>query len=358
MMLRTEKLCKRLDSFCLQDISLEVARGDYYVLLGRSGAGKTQLLELICGLTPPDKGKIFLEGEEITRKRVQDRGIGLVFQDLALFPHFTVKDNIMFPLKIMKLPLKERVERVQRAAGAMNITDLLLRKPGNLSGGEKQRVALARTLVTEPRILLLDEPMASVDASLKDNIRRLLRRLNRNGQTIVHVTHDFGEAISLASRVGVMHNGRIIQEGTPDEVFTHPANRFVARYAGIKNFFRVVFIKSYNTCSCITDNRTKFRLTSGDYPSSGLLILAAGEVLLSRQGAAGLQINNIHGVIEDIVPSPTGYEVTVNAGDHFFADITRREMDEQKYVTGEPVIVSFRSESLRLVGEGEEKKEY
>jgi len=357
-MLRTEKLCKRLDSFCLQDISLEVARGDYYVLLGRSGAGKTQLLELICGLTPPDKGRIFLEGEEITRKRVQDRGIGLVFQDLALFPHFTVKDNIMFPLKIMKLPLKERVEMVQRAAGAMNITDLLLRKPGNLSGGEKQRVALARTLVTEPRILLLDEPMASVDASLKDNIRRLLRRLNRNGQTIVHVTHDFGEAISLASRVGVMHNGRIIQEGTPDEVFTHPANRFVARYAGIKNFFRVVFIKSYNTCSCITDNRTKFRLTSGDYPSSGLLILAAGEVLLSRQGAAGVQINNIHGVIEDIVPSPTGYEVTVNAGDHFFADITRREMDEQKYVTGEPVIVSFRSESLRLVGEGEEKKEY
>src|SRR5690606_19929105 len=122
------------------------------------------------------------------------------------------------------------------------ITDLLLRKPENLSGGEKQRVALARTLVTQPKILLLDEPMASVDASLKDSIRRMLRRLNRNGQTIVHVTHDFGEAISLASRVGVMHNGRIIQEGTPDEVFTHPANRFVARYAGIKNFFRVTFV--------------------------------------------------------------------------------------------------------------------
>lgn len=357
-MLRTERLCKRLDSFILQEISLEVAKGDYYVLLGRSGAGKTQLLELICGLTPPDKGKIFLEGEDITHKRVQDRSIGLVFQDLALFPHFSVKDNIMYPLKIMKLPLKERTEKVQRAAEEMNITDLLLRKPGNLSGGEKQRVALARTLVTEPKILLLDEPMASVDASLKDSIRRMLRRLNRNGQTIVHVTHDFGEAISLASRVGVMHNGRIIQEGTPEEVFTHPANRFVARYAGIKNFFRVVFIKSYSNCSCITDNRTTFRLPKGEYPSSGLLILAAGEVLLSRQGAAGMQINNIRGVIEDIVPSPSGYEVTVNAGDHFFADITRREMDEQKYVTGEPVVISFRPESLRLVGEGEEKKVY
>jgi len=357
-MLRTEKLCKRLDTFLLQDISLEVSAGAYYVLLGRSGAGKTQLLELICGLTTPDKGRIFLEGKDITHKRVQNRGIGLVFQDLALFPHFSVKDNIMYPLKVKKLPLKERVERVQRVAEEMNIADLLLRKPENLSGGEKQRVALARTLVTQPKILLLDEPMASVDASLKDSIMRMLRRLNRNGQTIVHVTHDFSEAISLASRVGVMHNGQIIQEGTPDEVFTNPVNKFVARYAGIKNFFRVIFVRSYNCCSCITDNRIKFKLPKGDYPSSGLLIIPASEVLLSRQGAAGVQINNIHGVIEDIVPSPLGYEVTVNAGDHFFADITRREMDEQKYVTGEPVIISFRPESLKLVGEGEEMNKY
>ncbi|MDD3736978.1 MAG: ABC transporter ATP-binding protein [Bacteroidales bacterium] len=358
MMLRTEQLCKRFDSFCLREISLEVARGEYYVLLGRSGAGKTQLLELICGLTHPDKGSIFLEGEDITRKRVQDRGIGLVFQDLALFPHYTVKDNIMYPLKLRDMPLRERIDRVQRAAEEMNITDLLLRKPGNLSGGEKQRVALARTLVTDPKILLLDEPMASVDASLKDSIRRMLRRLNRNGQTIVHVTHDFGEAVSLASRVGVMHNGRIIQDGTPAEVFNHPVNRFVARYAGIKNFFRVTFVKSYNSWSCITDNRTRFRLAKGDYPSSGLMILAAGEVLVTRQGAAGVQINNIHGVIEDIVPSPSGYEITVNGGDRFYADITHREMEARKFVTGEPVIVSFRPESLRLVGNGEEKKEY
>ncbi len=357
-MLRTEKLCKKLDAFCLKDISLEVSQGDYYVLLGRSGAGKTQLLELICGLTPPDRGKIFLDGKDITRQRVQHRGIGLVFQDLALFPHYSVKDNIMYPLKVMRIPLKERIEKVQRAAEEMNISDLLLRKPGNLSGGEKQRVALARTLVTEPKVLLLDEPMASVDASLKDNIRRMLRRLNRNGQTIVHVTHDFSEAISLASHVGVMHNGRIIQEGTPEEVFTHPANRFVARYAGIKNFFRVTFIKSYNSTTCVTDNRMKFRLPKGEYPSSGLLILAASDVLLSRQGAAGVQINNIRGIIEDVVPSPSGYEITVNAGDHFYADITRREMEEQKFVTGEPVVVSFRSEALRLVGEGEEKKEF
>lgn len=353
-MLRTEKLCKRLDSFYLRDISLEVAQGEYYVLLGRSGAGKTQLLEVICGLTPPDSGKVFFEGEDITRKKIQERGIGLVFQDLALFPHYSVQDNIMYPLKLRKMSAKERNDRVRHAADQMNITDLLHRKPGNLSGGEKQRVALARTLVTEPKILLLDEPMASVDASLKDSIRRMLRRLNRNGQTIVHVTHDFGEAVSLASRVGVMHNGRIIQNGTPAEVFNHPVNRFVARYAGFKNFFRVTFVKSYSNWSCITDNRTKFRLTKGDYPSSGLLIIPSTEVLISRQGAAGVEINNIHGVIDDIVPSPLGYEITVDAGDIFYADITHREMLEQKFVTGEPVIISFRSGALRLVGEGDE----
>jgi len=226
-MLRTEKLSKRLGSFCLREISLEVARGEYYVLLGRSGAGKTQLLELICGLTLPRSGRVFLEGEDITYKKVQERGIGLVFQDLALFPHYSVKDNIMYPLRIKGLSLKERVDRVQRAAEEMNITDLLLRKPDTLSGGEKQRVALARTLVTEPRMLLLDEPMASVDASLKDNIRRLLRRLNRNGMTIVHVTHDFGEAVSLASRVGVMHNGRIIHINRGGALYLYCINKLI-----------------------------------------------------------------------------------------------------------------------------------
>lgn len=354
-MLRTEKLSKRLDAFSLREISLEVLPGDYYVLLGRSGAGKTQLLELICGLTQADRGKVFLDSEDITHKKVQHRGIGLVFQDFALFPHYTVKDNIMYPLKIMGLPLTEKVKRIQRVAEEMNIAHLLLRMPENLSRGEQQRVALARTLVTDPKILLLDEPMASVDASLKDSIRRMLRRLNRSGQTIIHVTHDFDEAISLANRVGVMHNGRIIQEGPPIEVFNHPVNRFVARYAGIKNFYRVTFITNYKNCSGLTERRTKLKMPKGEYPASGLLIIGSSEVLLSREGAPGVQMNNIHGKIEDIVPSATGYEITVSAGDYFYADITHREMEENNFVTGENVIVSFRPEALRLVGESEDR---
>jgi ABC-type sugar transport system ATPase subunit len=358
MNLRTERISKRLEAFSLKEITLEVSQGDYYVLLGRSGAGKTQLLELICGLTSPDSGRLFLDGEDITNKRVQDRGIGLVFQDFSLFPHFSVRENIAYPLNIRKVSKEEKERKILQVAEEMNITHLLSRQPYYLSGGEKQRVALARTLVTKPKVLLLDEPMASVDASLKDSIRRMLRRLNRQGQTIIHVTHDFGEAISLASRVGVMHNGRIIQEGTPLEVFNHPVNRFVARYAGIKNFFRVTFITSYKTCSGITEMRTKFKLPKGDYPSSGLLIIGSSEVLLTRQGAAGIQMNNIRGVVDDIVPSATGYEIAVAAGDFFYVDITHREMEENGFKAGEKVILSFPPEALRHVGETDEMRQY
>lgn len=356
-MLRIDKVTKRLEAFTLREISLEVKPGDYYVLLGRSGSGKTQLLELICGLTTPDSGHIFMEGRDVTALRVQDREIGLVFQDLALFPHYTVKDNIMYPLNLMKLSLQEKVQRVQRIATEMNITNLLLRKPYYLSGGEKQRVALARTLVTHPKILLLDEPMASIDASLKDNIRRLLRRLNREGQTIIHVTHDYSEAISLATRVGVMHNGRIVQQGTPLEVFNHPVNRFVARYAGIKNFFRVTFITTYKSTVGITEKRTKFKVPGGGYPASALLIIGGSEVLLSRQGAAGMGMNNIHGTIDDVVLSPTGYEISVNAGDYFYVDITHREMEDNNFAAGERVVLSFPSEALRIVSEAHDSQD-
>jgi len=355
-MLRTENLNLRLGEFALRDISLQISRGDYYVLLGRSGAGKTQLLELICGLTKPDSGRIFLGGTDITETKVQERNIGLVFQDFALFPHYTVRENIAYPLVIRHLEKKEINRRVERAAKEMNITHLLARKPDLLSGGEKQRVALARTLVTDPAVLLLDEPMASVDASLKDSIRRMLRRLNRAGQTIVHVTHDFDEAISLANRVGVIHNGRIIQEGAPLDVFNHPVNRFVARYAGIKNFFRVTFIKSGKMWSGITEKTTKFKLLPGKYPASGLVIVGSTEILLSRQGAPGIQLNNVRGVIEDIVPSATGYEITVDAGDYIYVDITHRDMEQNLFKTGEKVIVSFSPEALRQVGETEETR--
>ncbi len=351
-MLQIESLSREFGSFRLDNICLEINRGDYYVLLGRSGAGKSLLLEMLCGLIKPDSGRILLNGNDITHLRVQERNIGLVFQDYALFPHLTVNDNIAFPLRVAKMQKEEIAEKVMSVAGAMSISHLLERLPVLLSGGEKQRVALARTLVTSPEILLLDEPLASVDASLKDNIKRLLRRLNRNGQTIVHVTHDFDEAISLASRVGVIHNGHIIQEGKPEEVFTHPVNRFVARYAGIKNFFRIVIDEEKGMSHGITEFGNIIHFEDQKHQGRGLVIVRSNDCELTRIRKP--VPNSIMGVIDDIVPMASGYEVAVNAGDFIFAEISGREMEISGYVIGEEVWVSFRSDAVQSLNDKED----
>src|ERR1035437_4936182 len=221
-MLILKNISTKLGEFHLKDIDLNISKGTYYVLLGRSGSGKTQLLELIAGLTQPDSGEIWLNKENITHKKIQSRNIGLVFQDYAIFPNMTVLGNIAYSISSGKLSRHLVKEKVEKVAAELNILHLLDRKTDNLSGGELQRVALARTLITSPGLLLLDEPMASIDASLKDDIKRLLRRLNKHGLTIIHVTHDYREALSLATRVGVIHNGSIIQEGNPEDVFRRP----------------------------------------------------------------------------------------------------------------------------------------
>jgi ABC-type sugar transport system ATPase subunit len=185
------KLCdinKKLGDFALSGINLDIPEGEYYVLLGRSGAGKTQLLELIAGLEKADGGSILLDNEDITCKKIQERKIGIVFQDYAIFPHMTVFGNIAYPLKVRNTPEDVVKSMVTESARQMNIVHLLKRSTRNLSGGERQRIALARTLVTLPRLLLLDEPLSSLDASLKDDMKRLLRKLNRDGHTIIHVT--------------------------------------------------------------------------------------------------------------------------------------------------------------------------
>src|SRR5664279_2713315 len=278
-MLRLTNITRRLGDFALRDLNLEVADGEYYVLLGRSGSGKTQLLELIAGLEHPDSGKIFLDDIDITRQKIQDRKVGIVFQNYAIFPHMTVYGNIAYPLKARKEDNKNIDEMVKKAAEAMNITHILMRSTEKLSGGELQRVALARTLIKSPRLLLLDEPLSSLDTSLKDDLKRLLRNLNKAGQTIIHVTHDYCDAVSLAKRVGVIHNGKIIQEGSVNEVFNNPANRFVARYAGIRNFFRVNISREDGLFVGVTEHKVIFKL-NGVTPARNRLILIRNESIV------------------------------------------------------------------------------
>jgi ABC-type Fe3+/spermidine/putrescine transport system ATPase subunit len=345
-MLRLSNITRRLGDFALRDLNLEVADGEYYVLLGRSGSGKTQLLELIAGLEHPDSGKIFLDDVDITRQKIQDRKVGIVFQDYAVFPHMTVFGNIAYPLRTRKEDKKNIAEKVELAAATMNISHILERRTEKLSGGELQRVALARTLITSPRLLLLDEPLSSLDTSLKDDLKKLLRKLNKEGQTIIHVTHDYGDAISLAKRVGVIHNGTIIQEGSVNEVFNKPSNRFVARYAGIRNFFRVKIVHENGLVTGVTGNNVRFRLNDISHGSDSLLIIKNDSILLSDEVPLDKELNAIKGKIGEIIPSEFGLEVTIDAGDLFYVNIPASAMGKLRIIEEREIWMSFPRESV------------
>lgn len=245
MGIRVCNISKTFGSFvALKNVSLSVARGELVALLGPSGSGKTTLLRIIAGLEQPDEGSgpTLFEEEDVARRRVGDRRVGFVFQHYALFRHMTVFDNIAFGLRVRPRglrPSKDAIrKKTQRLLKLIQLEDLANRYPRQLSGGQRQRVALARALAIEPKVLLLDEPFGALDAKVRQELRRWLRRLHDEIHvTSVFVTHDQDEALELADRVVVMNGGRIEQVGTPDEVFHHPRTEFVMHFLGQVNLF-------------------------------------------------------------------------------------------------------------------------
>jgi sulfate transport system ATP-binding protein len=223
----------------LRDINLTVPGGELTALLGPSGCGKTTLLRILAGLEAPDQGQIRVEGQPIAERSARERNVGLVFQHYALFRHLTVGENVAFPLRIRKRPRAEVDARVAELLALVQLEGLARRYPHQLSGGQRQRVALARALATQPKVLLLDEPFGALDARVRQELRRWLRRLHDELHvTSVFVTHDQEEAFEVSDRVVLMNAGRIEQEGTPAQVFEEPASPFVMRFLGAVNVFR------------------------------------------------------------------------------------------------------------------------
>ncbi|HEX3187926.1 MAG TPA: ABC transporter ATP-binding protein [Pyrinomonadaceae bacterium] len=221
------------DTVVVDDLSLEIAAGEFVVLLGPSGCGKTTTLRMLAGLETVTGGDICIEGERINDVQTQHRDLAMVFQSYALYPHMTIAENIAYPLRVRKLDKQERTRRVNAVAQRLEIEPLLDRKPRQLSGGERQRVALARAIVREPRAYLMDEPLSNLDARLRVQMRGELKRLQHQlGTTTIYVTHDQAEAMTLATRVAVMKRGRLQQFDTPLNIYNHPANRFVAEFVG------------------------------------------------------------------------------------------------------------------------------
>jgi ABC-type Fe3+/spermidine/putrescine transport system ATPase subunit len=222
----------------VDDISFEVSKGHIISLLGPSGCGKTTTLRLLAGFETPDAGTVLISGQDMRGKRPYERNVGLLFQDYALFPHMTVAQNVAYGMKHRGFARAEIPDRTAAKLELVKLTGLENRRPTQLSGGQQQRVALARALATEPEVMLLDEPLSALDAKLRQELRVELKEiLNAAGSTTIVVTHDQEEAMSLAEHVIVMDQGRIMQQGTPTEIYARPANKFVAEFIGRSNWF-------------------------------------------------------------------------------------------------------------------------
>jgi len=237
--LTIRNLTKRFGDFpAVDSVSLDVPPGELFFILGPSGCGKTTLLRLIAGFYEPDGGSIQFGDKDVTLVPPEKRNTGMVFQNYALWPHMNVSQNVSFGLEMHNIPRAERKNRIQKALAMVQMAQYAEHSPNQLSGGQQQRIALARALVFEPDIVLLDEPLSNLDAKLRIEMRQQIKRLHENlGLTMIYVTHDQAEALSMADRVAVMQSGRISQVGTPRELYDRPANAFIAGFIGEANMF-------------------------------------------------------------------------------------------------------------------------
>ncbi|AQL44815.1 ABC transporter (plasmid) [Halorientalis sp. IM1011] len=215
-------------------ISLEIKDGEFFTFVGPSGCGKTTTLRMIAGLETPTSGSLYFQGEDVTDLAANDRNLAMMFQNIALYPHMKIKDNISYPLKVRNVPKSERYDKAADAAEVMQIPDLLEKHPAELSGGQRQRAALARTIVQDPVAFLMDEPLSDLDAKLQVEIRKEIQRVhNQVEKPTIYVTHNQEEAMTMSDRIAVLNDGEVAQVGTPEELYSEPANVFVAEFIGM-----------------------------------------------------------------------------------------------------------------------------
>ncbi|MCM0083822.1 sulfate ABC transporter ATP-binding protein [Geomonas sp. Red32] len=339
MSITIENLSKNFGNFAaLSDVNLEVPSGELVALLGPSGSGKTSLLRIIAGLEHPDRGTVLFNGQEATRRQVKQRKVGFVFQHYALFRHMTVFDNIAFGLTVKakaERPGKAEIrDKVARLLKLIQLEQLAGRYPGQLSGGQRQRVALARALAVEPEVLLLDEPFGALDAKVRLELRRWLRRLHDEIHvTSVFVTHDQEEALEVADRIVVMNKGRIEQEGTPSEVYDHPATPFVFDFLGSVNLFRGRVHAGTAQMGGLRVHSPE-HATADDAPAIGYV--RAHDITIERVPGEGGAVSAEVSHLLSVGPL-VRVELRIAGGDTWEANLPREEADRLQLAVGEKV---------------------
>ncbi|MGC8865763.1 MAG: ABC transporter ATP-binding protein [Bacteroidales bacterium] len=350
-MLEIQGIKHRAGSFVLGPLSLKVAGGEYWVIAGPSGAGKSMLLEVLAGIREAQEGKILFDGQEITRQPVSERRFGLVFQDMALFPHFTVKQNIAYPIRMRGLSKEETEREINHWAEVTGVKSLLHRRPESLSGGEARRVAIARTLALRPHLLLLDEPFSGVDAEMRHSLYQVLKKLRHPSLPIIHVTHDPDEALSLATHLAVIKQGQLVQVGPIQEVFLRPTDEFVARYAGIRNFYPCELLPGpgEGLVHARLDSNQFICLPAPSQMGRGHISISVADIVLSVEKLSSSARNRFYGTITEMVPVRHGIEVIIDCGFQLAALISHSALLELDLKPGARVWASFKASAVQFI---------
>jgi ABC-type sugar transport system ATPase subunit len=349
-MIELQNISKTIDDFSLTDVSLNVRDKEYLAILGPSGAGKTLLLETIAGIYPPDSGQILMDRLNITESPPGKRNIGMVYQDYMLFPHLTLEDNIAFGLKAKKTPPGIIRKKVKDSADMLGISHLLHRYPNSLSGGEHQRGAIARAIVTEPSLLLLDEPLSAVDDATTERLHQEIKNIHHlTGATTIHITHRFDEAYAMADRIAIMKSGKIIQIDSPHRIFNNPVNRWVAHFTGGKNIFQG-FANLQDNCCHVNVSGTVLK---ADSPLQGdvFLSIRPENIFISRALFNEPNLNSFTATVISITNRGRLIEAELLAGITFITILTRQSAEKLNLHPSQSVHITIKTRDVHVFKE-------
>jgi putative spermidine/putrescine transport system ATP-binding protein len=293
------------ETLVVRSLDLDIYRGEFLTLLGPSGSGKTTTLMMLAGFETPTAGAVTLEGRDLTRLPPHKRDIGMVFQNYALFPHMTVAENIGFPLSVRGIGRDETAQRIKRALDMVRLDGFQQRRPGQLSGGQQQRVALARALVFEPKLVLMDEPLGALDKQLREEMQLEIRHIHeRLGVTVVYVTHDQSEALTMSDRIAVFHRGVVQQLDTPTALYERPANAFVARFIGENNRLSGIVEQLSNadcTVRLASGARIAARAVGAPAPGSPVIVSLRPERITLGAGPGAVAVNRVPATVQELI---------------------------------------------------------
>ena len=353
-MVELQHVTKRFSSYeALKDATFEIRDGEFMTFLGPSGCGKTTCLRLISGFDTPTSGRILLDGKDVTFDPPYRRDVNQVFQNYALFPHLTIRENIAFGLRMKKIPPAQIRERVDRVVAMTSLEPFVDRKPAQLSGGQRQRVALARAIVCEPKVLLLDEPLSALDAKLRTQMRIELKQLQKKlGISFIFVTHDQEEALTMSDRVAVINAGRVEQIGTVNEIYYKPATRFVATFIGESNIVDAEVVGTEpGFLHCRLEGGLELRVRSETTPPHPkiLLSLRPEKIRLHRENPGG--VNSFPGLVEHEIfkGAVDDLTISVQGGLELGALLTNDGQAESEFHEGDRIFARIQPEDIHLV---------